>query len=236
MSFYRAKLRATDRNVYYDNRLTNFTNPHVYYGNLHVEHNETVGGDLDVCGNLHVGKDLTARSYYATGNFYLDNYLLIPYGTIIQSAAVVVPDGWLLCNGALLSRFDYSDLFGVLLYTYGGSDNSFNIPDLRGRTVIGAGQGYALSNYDLGDLGGEETHTLSVNEMPRHSHTSNAIGNTIGLITANGQNTANSVDNVGTGEPNLYAALPALTIDTSGNSYPHNNMQPYFALNYLIKY
>lgn len=232
MSFYRAKLRATDRNVYYDNRLTNFTNPHVYYGNLHVQHNETVGGDLDVCGNLHVGQDLTAKSYYATGNFYLDNYLLIPYGTIIQSAAVNIPDGWLLCNGALLSIYGYSDLFSVLGYAYGGSDNSFNIPDLRGRTIIGAGTGYGLTPRALGDLGGEETHTLTVGEMPSHSHTIKRRSNPdAGAYDTGdghqGESSACTTDRADLGNFNTYS---------TGSDNAHNNMQPYFTLNYLIKY
>ena len=66
---------------------------------------------MDICGNLTIGNELTANSFYAkSGNFYLDNYLLIPYGTIIQSAAVNVPAGWLLCDGASVVKSIYLHL------------------------------------------------------------------------------------------------------------------------------
>ena len=92
----------------------------------------------------------------------VNNYILIPYGTIIQSAAVNIPNGWLLCNGDLLSRLIYANLFSAVGYTYGGSDLSFNIPDLRGRSVIGAGTGSALTTRNLGDLGGAETFAKNI--------------------------------------------------------------------------
>lgn len=70
-------------------------------GSLFVEKDETIGEDLNVGGDLQVGGDLSAKNFYSNqGNFYLDNYMLIPYGTVIQSAAVTIPQGWLLCNGA----------------------------------------------------------------------------------------------------------------------------------------
>jgi microcystin-dependent protein len=206
------------------------------YGNLSIENNENVGNDLDVCGNLVVGHDLIARNYYSNGgNFYLDNYILIPYGTIIQSAAVSIPDGWLNCNGASISTLTYANLFSAIGYTYGGSGSNFNIPDIQGRVVVGTGSGSGLSSRTLGQKNGEETHTLTTAEMPSHSHTSNAIGGSIGLITANGANTAIDVDSSSV-EPNLYAAPQALTIDSNGSGNAHNNMQPFIVLYYLIKY
>jgi hypothetical protein len=68
---YRARLRAQNKNVYLDNRLTNFTNPPIQTGDLLVERNEYVGGNLDVSGNLIVRGDLSANNYYASGNFFL---------------------------------------------------------------------------------------------------------------------------------------------------------------------
>lgn len=65
MSFRRAKSRGINRNTYFENRLTNFTNPPVYTGNLIVEKNEYVNGDLDICGNLVVGGNLSANAFYA---------------------------------------------------------------------------------------------------------------------------------------------------------------------------
>jgi microcystin-dependent protein len=223
-----------------DNRLANLTNPHNYDGDIHIERNQTIGGNLDISGNLTVGGDLRARNYYASGNFYLDNYVLIPAGTIIQSAAINEPNGWLDCNGRVLSVVVYADLFNAIGYTYGGvysgSDLSFNIPDMQGRVGVGSGNGSGLTARTLGTTGGAETHTLSVGEIPAHSHTSNAIGGSTGLITSNSQNTASSGLDTTANEPNLYATPVALSINNTGSGLPHNNMQPYMVLRYLIKY
>lgn len=232
MSYFRAKLRATDRNVYLDNRLTNFTNPPIYYGDLVVQNNEWVGNNLDVSGDLTVGKDLHAKNFYASGNYYLNNYLLVPYGTIIQSAAVNIPDGWLVCDGSLLTCSEYPDLFDALGYTYGGADLSFNIPDLRGRAVIGTGHGSGLSTRILGATGGEESHTLTINEMPSHSHEI--------IRKSNPDSGAFDTDNINNFESSASTTdrenLGNFTTLTKGGSSSHNNMQPFLVLNYLIKY
>lgn len=244
----RAQRREVSRNVMYDVRLANFTNPHIRYGDLHVDRNQTIGGNLDISGNLTIDGDLRARNYYATGNFYLDNYVLIPAGTIIQSAAINEPAGWFDCDGRILSVVLHADLFSAIGYTYGGvyrgadvsnnrvADLSFNIPDMRGRVGIGAGTGPALTARPLGEQSGVETHALNEGEMPAHSHSSNATGGTIGLITSNGSNTAATGLDTTSGEPNLFASIPALTINPTGSGAPHNNMQPYVVLRYLIKY
>lgn len=232
----RAQRRQVNRNVMYDVRLADFTNPHIRLGDLYVDRNQSIGGNLDICGNLTIGGDMRARSYYATGNYYLDNYVLIPAGTIIQSAAIAEPAGWFDCNGQTLSVATYADLFIAIRYTYGGGDLSFNIPDMRGRVGIGIGTGPALTARPLGEKSGVETHALNVGEMPAHSHSSNATGGTIGLITSNGSNTASTGLDPTSGEPNLFASIPALTINPTGSGAPHNNMQPYVVLRYLIKY
>lgn len=232
MSFRRTQSRAINHHVFLDNRLTNFVGEHVHFGDLIIER------DLLVNGNLTVKKDIRARSFYATGNFYLDNYILVPAGTVVQSASINVPDGWLNCNGELLNKIAYAELFFAIGNVYGGepTDLSFNLPDMRGRVGIGAGQGADLTNRIMGEKSGVETHALNVGEMPSHSHSSNAVGGTIGLITSNGANTASSGLDTTTGEPNLYASIPALTINNTGSGLPHNNMQPFLVIRYLIKY
>jgi microcystin-dependent protein len=237
MSFFRAKNRAINKTVYYDNRVNGFLRSPIRTGNLFVEQNENIVNDLTIGGNLTMGGDLTAKNVRANqGNFYLDNYLLIPYGTIIQSAAVVVPPGWFLCDGASLLKANYLNLFNAIQYTYGGSGSNFNLPDIRGRVAVGSGQGSGLTNRELAGQEGVERHVLNIDEIPSHNHSSNATGGSIGLITSTGANTASTdLDNTAN-EPNLFNSLPALVINPNGGGQAHNNMQPFLVLNYLIKY
>jgi len=232
MSYIRAKHRQTNSNVFLQNRLTKFTTPPMTTGDLYVEKNETIGGNLDVSGNLTVHGDLKAKSFYATGNYYLDDYVLIPAGTVMQSAAVNVPMGWFECNGARLNTNDYPDLFNAIGYTYGGSDTSFNLPDIRGRVPIGNGGGAGLTTHALGSKGGEESHTLTTGEMPSHSHS----------LTRRSNEDDGSYDTNNARQDESSAATtdradlgPFNTNDTGGGS-AHNNMQPYITLWYIIKH
>jgi microcystin-dependent protein len=231
MSYQRAQRRAVNRQVLLDNRLSTLTNAHNYDGDLHIERNATIGGNLDISG------DLRARSYYATGNYYLNNYVLIPAGTIIQSAAINEPAGWFDCNGRTLSVVVNANLFNAIGYgysigVYSGADLSFNIPDMRGRVGIGSGTGAGLSARSLGVSGGAETHTLTVGEMPAHTHslTRRANADTGTYDTDNGKQDESSAI---TSDREVLGPF-----DTSSNglSLPHNNMQPYVVLRYLIKY
>ncbi len=250
MSYMRAQSRAINKNVYFENRLTTFTNPPIYTGDLIVERDETVRG------NLTVGNSLHANSYYATGNYYLNNYILIPAGTIIQSAAINLPDGWFDCNGASYNTTVYSALYLAIGYTYGGASSNFNVPDMRGRVGVGFG-----SAYTLGQSGGAERHTITASEMPSHTHTgttasdgahihgSNANGGLAqpGLAFSNGSDTLTESDTGGSNELNLTTTT-ALTISSAGahthtfttasagSDASHNIMQPYVVLRYLIKY
>jgi microcystin-dependent protein len=228
----RAQRRNINQNVLLNNRLSNLTNPHNYVGDLHIEHNATVGGNLDVSGDLH------ASSFYATGNYYLDTYVLIPAGTIVQSAAIYEPAGWFDCDGRTLSVFVNADLFDAIGYeysrnVYGGEDLSFNIPDMRGRVGIGYGHGAGLTNRNLlGDISGAETHKLTLNEMPIHDHEglTGEIGGSGGSTAAGAGGGVGShlvADNDGTHRH---------TIPDAGGDISHNNMQPFLVIRYLIKY
>lgn len=237
MSFLRAKRRAVNNNVYLDNRLTMFTNPPMKQGNLNVEKNETVGQDLDVCGNLTIGGNLRATNFYASGNYFLDNYILIPFGTIIQSAAVNEPTGWMDCNGRTLAKSAYLDLFNAIGYAYSGIvyngvDPSFNIPDFRGRVGVGAGTGAGLTARDLGALDGEEAHILTEFELPPHRHTITRRSNP----DDGAYDTSNNHYNESSAATTDREVLGTFTTGSTGSNYPHNNMQPFVVIRYFIKY
>ena len=232
MSIARTKSRTTNHNVFLQNRLTTFTNPPIHTGDLYIEKDENVSGNLDVSGNITVHHNLTAHNFYSTGNYYLNNYVLIPAGTVIQSAAINAPNGWFECDGRLLNTLSYMDLFQAIGYTYGGSDASFNIPDIRGRVPVGAGTGSNLTGRALASMGGEERHTLSVNEMPSHTH---------GLTRrSNPDDGAYDKDNVFENESSAATTDRGIsgTISTfsAGSDASHNIMQPFIVLRYLIKY
>jgi microcystin-dependent protein len=143
-------------------------------------------------------------------------------GTIVAFGGNTPPTGWLLCDGAAVSSITYPDLFGAIGYTWGGSGNTFNVPDLRGRAPIGTGQGSGLTNRTLAEKGGEERHTLTIAEMPSHNHTVNSVPN------------YDSTDGWFIGS--LYGIPETLQTSSAGGDQPHNNMQPYAVVHFIIKY
>jgi microcystin-dependent protein len=241
MSIPRVKSRQINHSVFLQNRLSKFTAPPMLTGDCIVEKNEFIGGNLNVNGNLTVDKnlmvngDLSARNFYASGNYYLDNYVLIPPGTIIQSAATNEPAGWLNCDGRELNRDQYYDLFTAIGLTYtipSENDTSFNIPDCRGRVNIGSGTGSGLSTRLLGATGGEENHTLTIQEMPSHSHELDR--------RLNPENTACDPNDAHANNPSACTTDRETNIIFNtypkGNGAEHNNMQPFIVLRNLIKY
>jgi microcystin-dependent protein len=162
---------------------------------------------------------------------------------IILFAGNFQPRSWAFCSGQILSIAQNTALFSLLGTTFGGNgQTTFALPDLRGRTPIGFGQGPGLSNYSLGELGGSQTHTLIQTEMPAHIHTvtMQAVSSN-GNTSTPGTNTylARVVDSrttpinaYSTAAPDV-ASVGGSTSVTGGNQ-PHNNMQPYLAMNYII--
>jgi len=244
MSLLRRKSQVTNSHVYLQNRLTTFTNPPMHTGNLYVENNENVSGNLGVSknmnvfgnfgvtGNLTVGNNLTTSNCYATGNYFLNNYVLIPAGTIIQSAAINAPSGWFDCDGRRLNTIAYIDLFNAIMYTYGGSDTSFNVPDIRGRFSIGLGSGTNLTPHGLGSIGGEENHTLTISEMPSHTHSLTRRSNP----DAGAFDTGNGREDESSAATTDRADLGPFNTNSTGSDASHNNMPPFISLRYLIKY
>ncbi len=130
------------------------------------------------------------------------------------------PTGWLLCNGAAVSRATYATLFAEIGTTFGVGDGSttFNVPDMRGRIPIGAGTGTGLSARTLGQQVGAETHQLTESEMAAHTHSGSTTTPTTGLGAAS-SNQSNQDSVTG----------------SEGSDQAHNNIQPSRGLNFIIK-
>lgn len=170
-----------------------------------------------------------------------------PAGVLLPFAGATTPDGWLLCSGQAVSRTTYAALFAAIGETYGAGDGSttFNVPDLRGRTVIGLDNmggtsANRVTDVDadaLGGADGAETHTLTTGQLPSHTHGAGsykAHGNqtTNADITGSSTIIRNMSDSGSGGEEGAVTG----TSGSAGSDNPHNNMQPYMALNYIIKY
>jgi len=147
----------------------------------------------------------------------------VEIGSIILWPAAVLPSCYLECDGHAVSRTDFATLFSVLGTVFGVGDGSttFNLPDLRGRVAVGVGQQTGGTDFTLALTGGEETHQLTIAEMPSHDHTQE---NT--LIA--GTSAPPPLDASG---PNPLTAVTGLT----GGDGSHNNIQPYLALKFIIK-
>jgi microcystin-dependent protein len=148
------------------------------------------------------------------------------------------PTGWALCNGQLLPISQNTALFALLGTYYGGDGKStFALPDLQGRVPIHQGQGGGLSNRFLGETRGEEFVTLLGSEMPRHTHGLMASPDAADHV-APGATYSLAVSNPGTiYQDNTSQNLVNLAFQTlafAGGSLPHNNLQPYIVLNFII--
>jgi len=193
---------------------------------------------------------------------YVDNSL--PAGTILMwgGPGGSIPPGWLLCNGAAVSRTAYGRLFAAIGTTHGGGDGSttFNLPDLRDRFIVGAGL-----NYAVGNTGGANAVTLTINEIPEHNHggatgstdvahthTINDPGHshrtpfTLSNLAASGgwvvardageYGDFTTTNQTGITINNSGPLNHNHTISLQGGGAAHENRPPYFALCYIIKY
>jgi len=151
-----------------------------------------------------------------------------PVGSVQMFAGSSAPEGWVLCDGTTLDSVanpKYAALFTVISTTYGGTGAaSFKVPDTRGRVPVGAGTGTGLTARSLAGTGGAETHTLTISEMPSHTHT---------IKTPSSQSSSMGGDVAADDDTNLW---PYRTTTATGGNQPHNNMQPFLVFNYIIKY
>jgi microcystin-dependent protein len=159
-----------------------------------------------------------------------------PYiGEIRMFGGNFAPQGWAFCNGQLLAISQYDALFNLIGTTYGGDGvNTFGLPNLISRVPIHQGQSAGTSSYVLGEMAGAETVTLTVQQVPVHTH--------LPLCRSAGSDSPNPQSAYwGASEATQYAAASSATafmnsgaILAAGGNQPHDNLPPYLAINFII--
>ncbi len=158
-------------------------------------------------------------------------------GEIRMFGGNFAPAGWAFCNGALVPISENDTLFNLIGTTYGGDgQETFALPDLQGRVPIHQGQGPGISqNYTLGEKAGVESVTLSIQQVPVHTHAMLAA-------SQNGQQpqpTNGFLAQTNPGFPYVAASQPAVQLNNAsvaqiGGSQPHENMAPFLAISFII--
>jgi microcystin-dependent protein len=157
----------------------------------------------------------------------------MPYVAEIKMfAGTFAPAGWMFCNGQLLPISENETLFNLIGTTYGGDgQETFALPDLRGRLPLHQGGGFTLA-----ETGGVETITLTTTQIPSHAHALTATGNLASAGAPAGQlpglAQAATITPYGTDAP--VSTLHPQAVTTAGGSQPHENCQPYLTVNYII--
>lgn len=198
---------------------------------------------LSVINDAHVG-----------GRVYQGGYMLVPVGSIFPYAQSSAPNGYLLCDGNTYDRDSYPELFAVIGTTYGSDGyETFNVPDMRGKFPLGIN-----TSEDLAQTGGSTSHTLSVDEMPSHGHSTtvndpghnhsyvdfyflengggytNPFNNNMGS-NGGGVDYDNQAYGRTTTTVNSTTGI-SVTVHNTGGSQPLNIMNPYLSVAYIIKY
>jgi len=164
---------------------------------------------IKMSGNLIVDGEIT----FTSKNTKTMN--IFPQFMVIAWANTIIPKGWAMCDGNMYTL----DVNGDAVITPGGIQS----PDLRGRFILGSGDGAYLTARKINDVGGEENHTLIISEIPSHSHAVtnvNSVGGAWGTLGYDGGGWMNNV--------------PTSSGYTGGNS-AHNNMPPFYSLMYIMK-
>ncbi len=138
------------------------------------------------------------------------------------------PKGWAFCNGQLLSISQNTALFSLLGTTYGGDgQTNFALPNLQGSIPVHVGNGFTQ-----GQRGGEEAHTLTLQELPQHTHAPGGSSNSANATSPSGDVWASLASGGYAGTGNT--TLNPVSITNAGGSQPHSNMAPYLTLNFVI--
>lgn len=164
---------------------------------------------------------------------FLGMIIIVPYN--------FSPRGWAFCNGQILPIAQNTALFSLLGTTFGGNgQTTFALPDLRGRVPNSAGQGPGLSSYDLGQVGGTESTTLTINNLAGHNH----LVNVVNAAPTSAKPSANLLANLAIDPAPTNAAVysnaaataqlgPSAISNTGGNQ-PFSILGPYLTLNFCI--
>ena len=138
------------------------------------------------------------------------------------------PKGWALCNGQFLPINQNQALFSLLGTMYGGNgQTTFALPDLRGQTPI------HFNTNTQGSKGGQQAHTISISEMPLHTHVLQASNTAGNVANPSGSTLAQASNVYSANQGNLVALNPA-SVTNVGGSQAHQNMQPFLTLNFCI--
>lgn len=156
-------------------------------------------------------------------------------GQITTVGFTFAPQGWAFCNGDSVSIAQYTALFALLGTTYGGNgQTTFNLPDLRGRTVVGQGNGPGLTPMVAGQVGGADSITLLTSNLPAHNHLT-----AIGVSTSDGEEAtptgviANKAFSFNEG-PSANSFLGGTSVTPAGQSQPLQFRNPYQGINHII--
>lgn len=209
-----------------------------------------IGGEIQIGDIVEIAFDGTEFVMIGMAS----NMAAIPSGAVMPYAGSIAPNGWLICYGQAVSRATYAALFTVIGTVFGGGDGSttFNLPDFRGRVAAGADNmggtaanrlgsgstGGITGSATVGISGGEQSHTLSFNEMPVHSHGVNDPTHAHNMYINNlsGSGGAAQVNqSAGAGVTPTTNAVTGISIQNAGGGAGHNVVQPTLVLNYIIK-
>jgi len=164
---------------------------------------------------------------------YLGMIIIVPYN--------FSPRGWAFCSGQILPIAQNTALFSLIGTTFGGNgQTTFALPDLRGRWPNSSGQGPGLSSYDLGQVGGSESTTITVNNMPAHNHQVAVVAGVPSASKVSGNSLANLAIDPAPTTAQMYSNQPPTgflaptSITNTGGNQPISILQPYLTLNYCI--
>lgn len=198
-------------------------------------------------GNLNI---------FGNGDIMINGTSLLPVGVILPYIDNIPPNNWLICDGSEVEVKTYSKLFNVIGTKFGVASNPkthFILPDLRGRVPIGFNNSLSddLTERNIGDKGGSETHSLTADEMPSHIHSGTTELDGEHVHTIDTGTIDDSEFLAQDGQPpavdsndlkNYYSTNSSgahshkFTTNAIGGNMPHNNMQPFIVLNYIIRY